>query len=50
MALREIKPWRSGAKQPEKRIDDSAVIVVWSSNAGFLWWEERSEPLPLLIC
>jgi hypothetical protein len=50
IALREITPRRSGAKQPEKRIDDGAVIVVWSSSVRFLWWEERSEPLPLLVC
>jgi hypothetical protein len=50
IALREITPRRSGAKQPEKRIDDDAVIIVWSSSEGFLWWEVRSEPLPLLVC
>jgi len=49
VALGEIPPGCSGAKEPKDGINDGAMILARPPSAWFLGWKERSEPLPLLI-
>jgi hypothetical protein len=49
IALGQIPPGSPGAQNPENAIEDTSMINSRSTGLGFLWREQRLEPLPLRI-
>lgn len=47
--LRQIPPWRT-RRRIHKSIQYAPVVCRQSSRPCFLWWQERLQPLPLLVC
>jgi len=47
--LREIPPRRSGSIEPQQAIDDLAMIFRGATASCLLRWEQRPQPLPLLV-
>ncbi len=50
ISLWQVSPGRTGSHDPEDGIEDQAMILGWTSDFWFLWWQQRSQLLPLLIC
>jgi hypothetical protein len=46
----EIPPGCSGAQQPEDGVNDDPMVFVRPSGMRFPWWQERLQPLPLVVC
>ena len=45
----QITPRCSRTVQPQHTIDNAAVIRGRTATGSLLWWEQRMQPLPLLI-
>ena len=48
-SLRQVPPRRTGAKDPEDRAQNRAVIARGATRSRALWREKRSEALPLPV-
>ncbi len=49
VAFRQVAPRGAGAQDPQDPIDDLAVLLIRSPRLRLLRWEQRFEPVPLLI-
>jgi hypothetical protein len=47
IAFRQIAPGSAGAQNPEDAMEDASMIHCRSAGLGFLWREQRLQPLPL---
>ena len=49
IALGQIPPGRPSAQNPENAIEDASMINRRPAGLGFLWGEQRLQPLPLRL-
>ena len=47
--LGQVTPGCTGAVNSQDAVDDAAMIVRRSAGLGFLGWEQRTQPLPLIV-
>ena len=49
ISLGQVPPWGTGAQDPQDTVDDLAVIDRRAARLRFLRWQQRLQPLPLLV-